>query len=372
MSEFVKFFEGVMKISSSIGETVINNRETIDGMIKALELLSSYSDLNEDDIKAIKEKEVKTESEKILLELLECFKAETPAKIMEQHYRHPNSVIMPTVKPIERIFDGITDLSEETDIRVSSKTSKKDYVVPTQVLVSATPDEGIKLPANLTPYDRAVFNGVCSIVKTGQMTFTAKQVYRAMGGTDNPNPQTVGSVTRSINKMRTSLITFDWTQHAIMNGLKLEKDDCIETNLNMLLCEGIKMRSNGQEVYGFELLKIPALLTYSENVGQVCTIERHLLDAPINKNEENITMIQYLARRIDRMKKNKGKLSRKMKYETILTDCGYNVEKMDKKTKSRKREYMGRILDYWTSVKYIKGYSEYSTGRSKTGVEINL
>ena len=255
--------------------------------------------------------------------------SESMKDIIEQHYIKPSSLIMSTTKVTNLLFNGKVDLSEPLDVSVGGKGK----LVNTKVFVSVPSEDNMKMSKNLTPYDREVLNGICSILKSGQTVFTQRQVYEAFAGKSTTSPQSLAAVTRSINKLRTTLISIDWTEHAKMKGLSLEKGDYVQFDENMLNVQSVTISSGGQATTGYRLLTIPILYRYSEAVGQLCTVDKKFLDVNISNTEESIVLKNWLIRRIDSARKKRSVQGNTILLSTMFEECQITGNKVQMQRK---------------------------------------
>lgn len=276
--------------------------------------------------------------------------------IQQINFKKPESFLIPTTKVIQKLYDGMTDFTDGVQpVDVGGKKAQGRYIVPVEIFVSASA-EALEIQKYLTPYDRQVQNGIFTLIENGYTAFTAKQVYEAFAGKTTTSPQIIGHVTRSINKQRTTLISIDWTDHAKMKGLPVDQSrgDYVTTEENLLLLRRVKLRCNGQDLDGFGVIAPPILYRYAKQVGQLSTIDRKLLDVPVNNTESNIILKNYLLERIDTMKKTAKKISNNIAFETLytLTGTGTNPVK-----RNRMRNAVSVMLDTWKDQGYISGYS---------------
>lgn len=293
----------------------------------------------------------------------------TPAQLEEEYnilYTKTTDLIMMNTKVVTRLFDGKTDFTEETGVNVGT-VKKKPVIVNLQAYVAV---DDVILPANLSPYDKEVLNGVCSIWATGQTTMTSAMIYEAFAGKRTTSPQALGHVTRSINKLRSILASIDWTDHAKMAGLSLENPgDYVNTKDNLLLMKNVNACINGQEVNAFLLLAPPILYSYALKTGQIVTVDKALLDLNINNTETNIVIKNYLLRRIELMMNPRNKISSNaIKFETLFDECGITGNKTEIK---RYRDFVFAILDSLKAKQYIKGYTVIKNGQRYEGVAID-
>lgn len=294
----------------------------------------------------------------------------TPAQFEHEYkvlYEKTSDLLMMNAKPINFLFDGKTDFTEETGVRVGT-VKKKPVIVNLKAYVAV--DETI-LPAGLTPYDGEVFNGICSILATGQNIMTSAMIYEAFAGKRTTSPQALGHVTRSAHKIESVTNELDWTEHAKMVGLPLDgKQDYVKTRENMLLMRTITACINGQEVTAFQVLAEPILYTYAKMVGQIVTVDKALLDLNINNTDESIVIKNYLLRRIELMMNPRNNIkSNIIKFDTIVTECG--LEGNRTQIKRYRDRFIFPILDSLKAKQYIKGYTVIKEGRRLDGIAID-
>jgi len=349
----------LFKVLSNAGIQIIEHKDELEGLLRFAEKVDSMP-----------EDEAKAYLEELFNEVFEGQEVPESEKqeIIEQWYKKPNSITMPMTKAIERIFDGKTDLTELTGLQVATRKGEMTpIIVNAQVFVLDS--DGVQMPKYLTPYDRAVFDGVCSIIEMGQTTFTSKQVYEAMAGKSTTSPQALGAVTKSIRKMMMSLITIDWTEHARLKNLPVQGSDCITTEQNMLNCISVKIRCNGQEMTGYKLLKAPDLYVYSKAVKQIASIERRFFNVPtISNTPENIILKFSLARAVEHMRLN-NHWNRTIKFDTLFKDCDISD---DKNNLTRKRKAVVSILDHWKKTGYIRDYEIQMKGRTFYSITLDV
>lgn len=296
----------------------------------------------------------------------------TPAQFEEQidNVRHfnPQNFQMLITKVSTRLFDGKTDFTEETGVKVGT-VKRKPVIVTVQAYVAI--DDAI-LPPGLTPFDGEVLNGICSIWATGQSIMTSRQIHEAFAGKGTTSPQAISRVTRSINKLRSTILSMDWTEHARIKGLPLENpDDYITTKDNLLLMKNVNVRMNGFETNAFQLLAEPILYTYGKATGQIVTVDKEYQNLNMESNTEKTVIIRnYLLRRIELMKNPRNKVkSNIILFETLFDECGITGSKVEIK---RDRDSVFATLDSLKGKGYIKGYTVLKTGQRFDGVAIDF
>ena len=342
-----------------VGETTVDHIEELQGIFKFF-----------DKVNFMPESEARSYLEEIFDKVYngQEIPEEKKAEIIEQWYKKPDSFTQPLTKAVEKLFDGKTDFSEPTGLKVG-RNKKLPVVVNAQMFVSVLDGDGGLLPKNLTPYDREVFNGYCSILASGQNTMTTRQIYEAMAGKTTVSPQALGAVTKSIRKMQTTILNIDWTEHARMKGLDINEGDFIRTEEPIIPARGIQIRTGGQDVNGYVAYAEPALFQYAKAVGQISTTDKSVLQIPLVSNtEENIVLKNYLLRHIEHLKTNK-KWNSTLTFEKIFESCGIQG---DKKKMTLKRKVVFDILDRWKETNYITGYDLEMKGRVYYALKISV
>lgn len=289
--------------------------------------------------------------------------------IIADNDKKPTALTMANTKLSNALFDEQKDFTNLVNVVVSNEKAKKKIRVPTQVFLSAEEMEGVEIPQKITAYDRAVHDGVCSIIVEGEtMTATNRQIYEAMTGKSTTSPQALGHITRSLNKMNRTKVSFDYTEQANAKGKKCDK---IVHRANIIDFEEVEVVFNKtQSVHGYKFLSIPILHRYATAVGQIITVSSALLDLPhVTSTEDSIILKHYLLRRIEAIKNKKNHMdSRRILFKTMFDYCGINGDRVQLR---RKREVVFAILQDWKDMRYIKNFTEYKGSKGKIlGVDI--
>lgn len=119
--------------------------------------------------------------------------------------------------------------------------------------------DNVNLPKNYTPYDREVFNSVCSLYDAGNLFIWPEQIYRTMTGqtnTDRVSPQAVENIKDSLIKQMLSLIEIDFTAQAKLYKKSIKDDEC-KMRGNMLYLKEYTATINGQTITGYNVLAKP-------------------------------------------------------------------------------------------------------------------
>lgn len=286
----------------------------------------------------------------------------------------PQKHVMPNNKLANSLTKDIIDAGA-IDLVVSGRGKTE---ITTRCILSYEGDN-VKLSGRqpCTEYDRNVADAVTSLFLYGDPShiITPATVYRAMihsTGTETPSPQTLGAVTRSLDKSRFVRVQIDCTQELLRRNASLNGEQITggKVDTYLLPLEKIEVMAGGKRVTAYKILKTPVLYDYARLTKQVLTVPAKLLDVPNASNtEQRISIKGYLLRRITVMK-GKTAQSNRILFEKIWDAAG----KPDPSPKEaqRIREYTFTVLDYWKKERYIKGYKAIKEGKAYTAVEIQL
>ena len=286
----------------------------------------------------------------------------------------PQKHVMPNNKLANSLTKDIIDAGA-IDLVVSGRGKTE---ITTRCILTYEGDN-VKLSGRqpCTEYDRNVADAVTSLFLYGDPShiITPATVYRAMihsTGTETPSPQTLGAVTRSLDKGRFVRVQIDCTQELLRRNASLNGEQITggKVDTYLLPLEKIEVMAGGKKVTAYKIIKTPVLYDYARLTKQVLTVPAKLLDVPNASNtEQRISIKGYLLRRITVMK-GKTAQSNRILFEKIWDAAG----KPDPSPKEaqRIREYTFTVLDYWKKERYIKGYKAIKEGKAYTAVEIQL
>ena len=291
--------------------------------------------------------------------------------------RQPQNFLLPTNKVIRNVFDGKTDIfgNEKVNIDINPNKARGQYIVSIQAYMVDSGENIIKMPRNLNSYDENVLRGIFTLLDNGYTIFTAKQVYNAFAGKSTNSTLAIEKVVKSIDKMRATLISIDWSAHARMRGIIDDPNACIVVNENFISADHYSFYLHGQKVAGYKINKIPPLYRYAKESKQLSNIDRSLLEAPlvtktnaIKNTDMNIIIKNEILLRIDTMKKNKS-FSRLISFSTL-----YKMAQVGElySQKSRTREAIVFMLDAWKNIGHIKDYRIIKNGAEYSSIEIIL
>ena len=286
----------------------------------------------------------------------------------------PQKHVMPNNKLANSLTKDIIDAGA-IDLVVSGRGKTE---ITTRCILTYEGDN-VKLSGRqpCTEYDRNVADAVTSLFLYGDPShiITPATVYRAMihsTGTETPSPQTLGAVTRSLDKGRFVRVQIDCTQELLRRNASLNGEQITggKVDTYLLPLEKIEVMAGGKKITAYKIIKTPVLYDYARLTKQVLTVPAKLLDVPNASNtEQRISIKGYLLRRITVMK-GKTAQSNRILFEKIWDAAGKPAP--SPKEAQRIREYTFTVLDYWKKERYIKGYKAVKEGKTYTAVEIQL
>lgn len=281
----------------------------------------------------------------------------------------PKSWITPIDKVSNVAFDGNMDGKRAITVDVSSRKSKE----PIKVLLSVDFDDAaIQVVGRraLTAYDREVHDALLTLSVDGKNEYiTPQMIYQAMTGNAEAklNPKQQEIISDSLNKLMYGRLQIDASKEAKAYGY-----DSFKYEGPVINAEKVTATLNGTVVEVIHVLKQPALYTYASKKDQIGRLDIRLLNSPVNKNEETITLQGYLYRRILSMKGSS--LRNTIVYDTVYKqlDISAKSDGALRKKKHKVRETAKKILSYWKEQGFIAGYSENYHGTECYSVTIRL
>lgn len=277
------------------------------------------------------------------------------------------------------------------DLIVAGKGKKNE--VTSYVLATYEQPEAITMTGKpYTEFDRQVQDAVSSLWEYGHESHivTPDMVARAMTHktqTEKVSPQFKGAVTKSLEKMWAIRIEIDASEE--IKKRKISQDgkpvDNLVYNGNLLALEKIEVGAGGKTVKGYHILREPILLSYAKMTNQLATVDARLLDikevdekgkvttVSIKSNEARVAINGYLLRRIAVMKNDRRTNKKPKQSNIILFDTLFEETGIPQDSHARRIKYYAfQVLDYFTAMDYIKGYTKRKNRKSFDAVIIDL
>ncbi len=229
----------------------------------------------------------------------------------------------------------------------------------------------IKGRKELTAYDREVHDAIITLfVDGGNEYITPQMIYQVMTG--NPDAylekKQAEAISDSITKCMYSRLIIDASEEAKAYGF-----DSFKYDGSLISGERVTASLNGTVVECLRILRTPVLYEYANKKNQIGRFDIKLLNSPINKTEEIITLQGYLYRRILSMKSSPN-LSKTIVYDTVYSQIEVKAASDGalRKKKAKVRGHVKKILDYWKQEEFIAGYVENKRGTRIHSVTIRL
>lgn len=279
----------------------------------------------------------------------------------EYNYTKPISTILDNTKVSRMIFTKEIQDALRTEewkdgipVPVSPKTAKKDSYV-----ILAIDQSKVKTSEYLTGEHKAVLNAVNSIIEAGNDKFTLSSLYEQIYQKTPKQPYQLETLEKTMNDLRKTIITIDYTQHMKMNGSQLDK---FTVESNALSLDKATVVINGTERTVYKLTRLPPTYQYAKDCKQIITIENKYLETrSISLTKQAFMIKQYLIERIAESKGSKN-MKNTILYENIYSvysEAGnMDVSELSKEKKKNARELTKKILHDFTINEFITGYKE--------------
>ena len=297
-------------------------------------------------------------------------KDETPEAVVNTFY--PANFVAPTDKVSNLAFSNELTGGHIQQLAMERRGSKNQITTLASIdFDNLNGSVQIKGRKELTAYDREVHDAIITLyVDGGNEYITPQMIYQVMTG--NPKAtlkaKQAEAISNSITKCMYSRLIIDASEEAKARGF-----DSFKYDGSLISGERVTATLNGTVVECLRILRTPVLYEYANKKNQIGRFAIKLLNTPINKNEEIITLQGYLYRRILSMKNNPH-LSKTILYETVYNQLNIQAASDGalRKKKSKVRDQIKTILDYWKQEDFIAGYVENRRGQVVYSVTIRL
>lgn len=271
--------------------------------------------------------------------------------------KYPKSYIAPTDKISSLAFSGELN-TQMQHLAMERRGSKKQITTLVSIdfekLNGAVQIRGRK---ELTAYDREVHDAIITLfVDGGNEYITPQMIYQAMTGDPKARltAKQAEAISDSITKCMYSRVIINADEEAKAYGF-----DNFKYDGSLISGERVTATLNGNVLECLHLLRKPILYEYADKKNQIGRFDIKLLNSPINKTEEIITLQGYLYRRILSMK-GSSTLSKTIVYDTVYNQIEVTAASDGalRKKKSKVRDQIKSIFDFWKQEGFILGYCE--------------
>ena len=213
--------------------------------------------------------------------------------------------------------------------------------------------KNVIISRNLSQFDKRVYIAAAAVYIYVGSIVTIEQIYHAMGNRTKPNSEDLRKVNDSLTKMGGARLVIDNRAEAeVFKGVSHFTYDAA-----LLPFERISAYAGGQLTKAaIHVFREPPLVSFARDRKQITTIDRALLESPLNKTEANLRLDDYLIERIGRMKS--GHSPAKLLYKTVFDRCQIT----EKKQRQRAPEKIKKYLDHYKACGWIRGYREEPDG----------
>lgn len=288
--------------------------------------------------------------------------------------------------PLQKLANELQhEIINDGDKNLIVASKGKENVITTFVCVTYTNKAGEKIKdrANYTEFDRQIQDTVCSLWLYGdpKRTFTVDMLFRALTHKRNANPsrQQTEAIIKSLEKQCQIRVEVDATEEMQMRGIRIDGEIIQEWRMkdNLLSLRNIRIKTGNKITEAYKITAEPILLTYARLTNQLTTVPADLLDVKevskgkltdtsIANSDTRICVKGYLLRRIAVINHDQ-KQSTTILFSTIFEETGVKYDSNAGKIKT----YVFQVLDFFTVMGYIKGYTPRKSGNSYDAVIIN-
>lgn len=294
----------------------------------------------------------------------------SPEAVVKTFY--PVNFLAPTDKVSNLAFNNELTGGHKQQLAMERRGSKKQITTLASInFDNLNGSVQIKGRKELTAYDREVHDAIITLyVEGGNECITPQMIYQVMTG--NPKAtlksKQAEAISDSITKCMYSRLIIDASEEAKAYGF-----DSFKYDGSLISGERVTATLNGTVVECLRILRPPVLYEYANKKNQIGRFNIKLLNTPINKTEEIITLQGYLYRRILSMKNNSN-LSKTIVYDTVYNQLDIKAASDGalRKKKAKLRDQIKTILDYWKKENFIAGYCENKRGQVIYSVTIRL
>lgn len=311
----------------------------------------------------------------------------TPSVHVSPNTKLSNEMTEKTARCIENLTDT-ESTSKVLNFPITFDEGKPEEI-QTRVVVEYDHDN-ITVSDVITAYDRSVFDAVCSFVYNPTFKgFTLNNLYREMTGSKKRiTHNQLAKMEHAIDKMRFIKITIRCRDEMDKRGI--DEDDikkkgyCLslkkrtdhpEDDLTLegyyLPLEKYTASLHGKETIWYKILSEPILMVYALLTKQLITVPQKIRDIQIDSTSDRVLILDYLIRRIARMKNPKsGVRSKRIKFESIFKECDIDPGAH----RHRYLDVVYNILDYWKTdgVNFIKDYQKVTDGNRNIVAAIEI
>lgn len=226
---------------------------------------------------------------------------------------------------------------------------------PVTSKVSLTYNEDVVV-GTLTVFDKEVIDAVATLAPHANV-ITATDIFRVITGKlkGSVTKEQREKVNKSMIKCRQYTVNIDLTSEYIVLAPH-EKGNVTSLTFagSLISFNNITKKARNGTNFSYQIYDIPPLFKVAEVMGKISVFPFELLDTPISKTDQVITIQSYLLREIDLIK-NQSRDSNYISWNEIFDIAGVNSTDT-RYMKPRVKTTVNKILTHWKEKGFISDY----------------
>ena len=252
--------------------------------------------------------------------------------------------------------------------KINGNVVKENIVTPITLEYSQYTEKIMATKPRFNAFDREVLNACIAEQAVGNAVTTVNSIYRNMTGDSKdrkPSSEMVKLIKSSLNKLLFCDATIDLTEVCAKYGYNNNKPYILHSAI--LPGQYVESVVNGMPNISVEFYKpSPLFLAAEVKNGQILSYDKNLLDVPLNNTPAIITVKSYLLRRICEI--HAHKLTPIITFADIFEKN--NLTELSKLARSRLRDHIKKMLDFWVHENVISSYELLKEGQSFYGIKL--
>lgn len=255
---------------------------------------------------------------------------------------------------LDKVNSNAWNLKDNTSLEINTaKHGGKDTLLIFLDINFDDLPEDVSITRELTCFDKYVYMAISTLFNNSHDILSITNIFNAMGYNGKPSKIMLDGIYNSILKLNRTYISINNKEEA-----KKYNYDSFIYDGSLLPCESIKAIVNGTITdSAIHIFREPPLMTFAKGRNQITKISFNTLQIPLNKTNENLTLIDYLLQRVSHIKTGRSNNA------ILLTTLTKNVlpenssQPKIKNFKSRLPNKLTKILNCWSETGFIKNYT---------------
>lgn len=272
----------------------------------------------------------------------------------------PKNANLITNKVFQQIPQISKDICRDKETEASINVGKKEKEEKIEVILKISDEEGYALSKPINQFDSNVIDAVYTLFHNGNIIFSAKDIYEILtGGNKRPkkSPTLLLQIENSLDRLATVRVKIDATEQAKQHGYEIKKA-VLESYVLPLEKVEVLFKGSQQIETAYKLIKIPAIVEYSQYMKQFITIPIELLRLD-KATPELICLRIAVLKRVFCICYGNMKYDR-LAIETLLKEAGIEIQ-----YKTQKQRYIKAIKQTLELLKDKKFLEDFTTVTKK-------